>query len=100
MRDHVLSSLPYPAQVFVGLVIYRRAIYTLHGQGTGRFSIDEIASIRQEIWENVDALLRASKSKSTASKSDEPYWILGGNEPTEADIVVFGFIVSVLICSA
>lgn len=100
MRTHVLGSLPYPAQVFLGLVIYRRAVYTLHGQGTGRFSADEIASFRQEVWESVDALLRASKSKASVKDTDEPFWILGGDAPTEADTVAFGFIASVLICAA
>ena len=100
MRSHVLGSLPCPAQVVVGLFIYRRAMYTLHGQGTARFSADEVAAFRREVWEAVDVLLRAAKSKSASRSADEPFWILGGEGPTEADTVAFGFIVSALICSA
>lgn len=100
MRSHVLASLPYPAQVVVGLVIYRRAIYTLHGQGTGRFSAAEIAGFKHEVWEAIDVLVRDAQSSRSSKDPDEPFWILGGEEPTEADTVAFGFVVSVLICKA
>lgn len=109
MRDHILWSLPYPMRVLVGLLIYRNTTNTLHGQGTGRHTAEEIAAFRAEIWETLAGLLAASRTKqaggstrSTRSKKadDEPFWALGGEEPTEADTVLFGFIVSVLICTA
>jgi len=97
MRDHVLWSLPYPVRVLVGLLVYRNNAATLHGQGTGRYSADEIAAFRAEIWERVAALLVKAKRDTP---SEGVFWALGGAEPTEADTTLFGFIVSVLICTA
>ncbi|KAL4975682.1 hypothetical protein BDW66DRAFT_167017 [Aspergillus desertorum] len=98
MRDHVLSSVPYPVRIVVGLLIYRSTVKTLHGQGTGRYSADEIQSLHEETWGAVNDLLVASKSK--AQNRDGPFWVLGGEKPTEADATVFGFVVSALICEA
>ena len=52
MREHILQSLPYPARVLVGLLCYRKMVSTMHLQGTGRYSADEIAETRLEIWVN------------------------------------------------
>ncbi len=97
MRPHVLQALPYPVQLVVGLLAYRENMKRLYGQGTGRFSAEEIASFRQEIWESFDALLAASRRKS---KKTEIFWVLGGERPSEADAAVFGFVVAVLVCKA
>ncbi|KAL4787477.1 hypothetical protein BJX76DRAFT_5449 [Aspergillus varians] len=97
MRDHVLSAIPYPVRVIVGLIIYRSTVQTLHGQGTGRYSGEEIQGFRVEAWEAVNDLLVASKAKA---QGDGPFWVLGGEGPTEADTTVFGFVVSALICDA
>ncbi|KAI0828429.1 hypothetical protein F5Y06DRAFT_283176 [Hypoxylon sp. FL0890] len=99
MRDYALWSIPYPIRVVVGLLVYRKYNAMLQGQGTGRFTAEEIAAFRHEIWEGLNALLATSRSNSTASK-DDPFWALGGDHPTEADTCLFGFIVSVLICTA
>lgn len=99
MRDHVLWSVPYPVRLLVGLMIHRNMTATLHGQGTGRFSAFEIAAFRREIWEGFSDLLLSSKANSNAEGAD-PFWVLGGEHPTEADCVLFGFIVSVLVCKA
>ncbi|KAK8084241.1 hypothetical protein PG997_005512, partial [Apiospora hydei] len=107
MRDHIFGALPYPLRVVIGLLAYRGTVATLHGQGTGRYSGEEIAAFRREVWEGVDALLAASRDKARAARGNneegegkEPFWILGGEGPTEADATVFGFVVSVLICTA
>ena len=101
MRPHVLSALPYPLQLIIGPLVYRKISQTLHGQGTGRFSAEEIISFRQQVWENVDALLVASRRKITETGAgDVMFWVLGGNGPSEADTVLFGFIASVLVCAA
>lgn len=97
MRDYVLGAIPYPLRIAVGLFVYRRATATLHGQGTGRFTDDELRASKSEIWESIDGLLRASRG---ASAGDGPFWVLGGEEPTEADATLFGFVVSVLISTA
>ena len=97
MRDHVLWSMAAPARVVVGLLIYRNSMATLNGQGTGRHSAEEIAALRAEIWESVNGLLLKARKEASG---DGPFWVLGGTEPTEADTSLFGFIVSVLICTA
>lgn len=69
----------------------------LHGQGTDRFSGEEIAAFRREIWESFDALLAASRKNA---KTNEPFWVLGGEAPSEADATVFGFVAAGLVCKA
>jgi hypothetical protein len=102
MRDHILWSLPYPARILVGLIIYRSTTSHLHGQGTGRYSPEEIAAFRLDIWEHISRLLAASKAKAVSHNMDPsaPFWAFGGDQPTEADATLFGFLVSVLICNA
>lgn len=97
MRDYALGAIPYPVRIVVGLLAYRRIVATLHGQGTGRFTDGEIKEFKSEIWATIDGLLQASKS---ASAGEGPFWVLGGQEPTEADATLFGFVVSVLISTA
>lgn len=105
MRDHVLGAVPYPIRVVVGLLIHRTMVQTLHGQGTGRYSADEVQEFRIEAWNAVNDLLVASKVKKSQHQeqqgdADQPFWVLGGEEPTEADTTVFGFVISALICTA
>lgn len=100
MRGHVLEGLPYPAQILIGLFIYRKLMVTLHGQGTGRFSPEEIAAFRLEIWENIDALLKSSKSNCQVKDHNVSFWLLGGDAPSEVDMILYGFIISVLIATA
>ncbi|RFU27093.1 hypothetical protein B7463_g9259, partial [Scytalidium lignicola] len=96
MRDHILSALSWPIRVLIGSLIYRGSVRTLHGQGTGRYTADELRAFRREIWESVNGLLVSNKARTA---SDRPLWVFGGDEPTEADATLFGFIVSVLICT-
>lgn len=71
---------------------------TLYGQGTARFSDEEISSFKKRIWGSLDALLVASRQKTNSV--DELFWVLGGDQPSEADAVLFGFIVSALVSTA
>jgi hypothetical protein len=101
MRDHVLASLCYPLRVVVGLLIYRKTTQTLYGQGTLRFTPKEIASMRLEVLEELSARLLAAKSEILGDdKGSRPFWLLGGDRPSEADAVCYGFVVSALICTA
>jgi len=70
----------------------------MQGQGTGTFSPEEIAAFRVEIWGSLNAILSASYIQHR--NSEGPFWLWGGDAPTEADAVVFGFIISGLICNA
>lgn len=93
--------MPYPMQLIVGLLAYRQTMQNLHGQGTARFSPEEIGSFRLQIWESISALLALSKSKSKAASADEGlFFVLGKDEPTEADATVFAFIASAMVCAA
>jgi hypothetical protein len=102
MREHVLSALPYPMRVVIGFLIYRTTTQTLHGQGTSRYTPDEIQSFRREIWEGINDLLVSARASSTAIAypRNSPFWILGGEHPTEADATLFAFITSVLVSTA
>ena len=97
MRDHALGAIPYPLRVVVGILAYRKHVSMLHGQGTGRFTDEEIRRFKVEIWETIDGLLRASREKAAEGA---PFWALGGEGPTEADATLFGFVVSVLVSTA
>ena len=100
MRDHILQALPYPMRVVVGLLIYRKTMQTLNGQGTSRYTPDEIRAFRQEIWEAINELLIASRTTIKGGPNDNPFWVLGGEGPTESDATLFGFIMSILVCTA
>ncbi|KAL0938392.1 uncharacterized protein CTRU02_205002 [Colletotrichum truncatum] len=50
MRSGVLGAIPWPIQPLIGLLAYRGVTRTLYGQGTGRFTSDEIASFRRQVW--------------------------------------------------
>ena len=97
MRPKVLAALPWPVQIVVGQLAYRHNHSTLNGQGTGRFTAEEITRFKTEIWENVNALLMASKTKRGAGVM---FFALGGEGPTEADTTLFGFVASGLVCQA
>ncbi|KAI4129381.1 MAG: hypothetical protein LQ341_006572, partial [Variospora aurantia] len=100
MRSGVLSALPYPAQILVGKLAYNKMSATLYGQGTSRFTPEEITKFKTEIWENVDALLTASREKATKKKDGGMFFVWGGETPTEADTTLFAFIASGLVCDA
>ncbi|KAF3771134.1 hypothetical protein M406DRAFT_320649 [Cryphonectria parasitica EP155] len=106
MRDHALSAIPWPARVLVGLLAYRSHKATLYGQGTLRLSDEEVRASKKEIWETISGVLSSSAARarntrtSKAAGAEEPFWFLGGHEPTEVDATLFGFIVSVLLCTA
>lgn len=97
MRSNTLASIPWPLQILVGWMAYRATTRTLYGQGTGRLRNDEVAGLREEVWESVNALLTEARS---IVKGGMPFWALGGSEPTEVDAVLFGFTTSALICIA
>ncbi|KAJ3378302.1 hypothetical protein HDU84_007690 [Entophlyctis sp. JEL0112] len=70
---------------------------TLHGQGAGRFSSEELATFCRNVWENVNALL--SEARLTVPNASAPFWVQG-SQPTEAETTAFGFIAVGLVCDA
>ena len=101
MRDGVLAALPYPVRLFVGNLAYRAVVSTLHGQGAGRYSEEEARGLKREVWEGLEAVLGESK-RGMVGRGDggKPFWVLGREEPTEADATVYGFIAAGLVCEA
>lgn len=98
MRAKILGGMSWPLQVVVGNIIYNKNFRTMQGQGTGTFFPEEIAAFQAEIWESLNAILSASYTQHRDSEG--PFWLWGEDAPSEADAVVFGFIISGLICSA
>lgn len=98
MRGHILSKAPYPIQVVVGLLIFRNVSATLHGQGASRYTEEEIRIFGTEIWSSIDALLVDSKKKK--ADHQKPFWVLGGEGPSEVDTSLFGAISAQLVTTA
>ncbi|CAG8974989.1 hypothetical protein HYALB_00011173, partial [Hymenoscyphus albidus] len=98
MRDHILWHLPHFLQVILGFFIYRQISATLRSQGSGRFSSDELASFSFDIWQSVNALL--VESQNGQQKSDQPFWVLRGEGPSEADAALYGAIAAALVSTA
>lgn len=97
-RDHILQSKPWLIRYIVGNLIHRKIVQTLHLQGCGRFSKEQQKQFRHEIWQTLEQIL-AVRRQASQSKS-EPFWVLGRQEPTEADAVVYAFINSNQVCKS
>lgn len=90
-------------RVLIGQIVYRSHKAMLYGQGTLRLSDEEIRASKREIWDSINGVLVAVRSSRAAGSSDSktrPFWFLGGDDPTEVDTTLFGFIVSVLLSTA
>lgn len=118
MREYTMSCIPWPMRILTGQLAYRHSKATLYGQGTLRFTAEEVYAAKDEIWKSISdvllevrsASLKNHKTARTPRKSNKkaltepeprrPFWFLGGDEPTEVDVVLFGFIISVFLCTA
>ncbi|KAH1380128.1 hypothetical protein KXX10_007965 [Aspergillus fumigatus] len=76
MRSKILAALPWPVQVVVGNIIYRKVTRNLQGQGTMAFTEEEISEFRQEIWASLNAVVAEAQKKQ--SDRDRPFWVWGG----------------------
>lgn len=97
MRDKILAPIPWPIRVVVGNIVYNKNIRTFQGQGAGKFTAEELKEFRSEIWETISEALKVSHAQHSG---EGPFWVWGGETPTDADAVVFGFVVSNLMCEA
>ncbi|KAJ6781554.1 hypothetical protein PWT90_01549 [Aphanocladium album] len=101
MVDNMLAAVPWPVRAAVGWMAHRAVVRTLDGQGTGRLSADEVRAFKEEVWEGVEALLAEAKAaRGKTDDGEKPFWVLGGEEPSEADATLFGFVVGGLVSSA
>lgn len=99
MRDYAMAPIPWAIRVLIGQLAHRGHKAMLYGQGTLRLSDDEIRASKHEIWASINGVLAGVRAAAGAEKA-RPFWFLGGEQPTEVDTAVFGFIVSVLLCTA
>ncbi|KAK3323045.1 hypothetical protein B0H66DRAFT_474733 [Apodospora peruviana] len=100
MRPNALVGMPYLMQVVIGNFAYRAVKGALYSQGTGRLLSEEVSELKAEAWESLSAMLAEARINSSLYEDEEPFWVLGGAEPTEADAVVYAFIAGSLVCPA
>lgn len=104
MRPNALVGMPWLLQVVIGNIAYRTVKNALYLQGTGRLLPEEVRCLKQEAWESLGAILSEARIRNQSQGSeigeDDPFWVLGGDQPTEADSVVYGFIAGSLVCEA
>lgn len=98
MRDGALGGAPYAIRILIGIFAYRKVMNALWGQGTGRLMYPEMVELQNEVWEHLNVLL--SEARTKASGRDLPFWVLGEEQPSEADAVLYGFLASALVCDA
>ena len=92
MRDvGPLATIPYPMRILIGYIVHSKITRTLHGQGVGRYTSEELSSLRQEAWSSLDDLLAEHSNVNGRAP-----WILGGKYPTEADACLYGFLAASL----
>lgn len=108
MRDTILNALPWLARMPLGVLVYRQVARSLRGQGLMLLTKGEIDEMKAEIWTTLEAFVadahaawvRHAEEEEEEAADDGPFWLLGGEEPTEADAVLFGFIASSMVCTA
>lgn len=96
MRDHgPFSYLPRGVRHVVGVAIFQYVRIILYCQGTGRHSLDEVRLFREEAVAALGDYAGAALAKAADTK--QPFWILGGPAPTEADFALFGYLSGMLV---
>lgn len=97
-RDYILQTKPWLLRVFIGNLIHKKIVQTVHLQGCGRFTKEEQRQIREEIWQTLEDM--CAERRKTSKRGAGPFWILGGQQPTEADAVLYAFVNSNLVCTS
>lgn len=100
MRDRgPFANLPGGIRHVVVAFVFRYARFMLYMQGTGRYAADEVARLRDEA---IGALADFAEAARGRRGEDEdgvrrPFWILGGEKPSEADFTLFGYLSGMLV---
>jgi len=93
MRDQgPFGNIPWGIRHLAGLAIYGYCWTMLYFQGTGRHKSDEVKLLRREAVGAVADYAEAALAKAAGKDDKEPFWILGGEKPTEADFTLFGYL--------
>ncbi|KAJ5688993.1 hypothetical protein N7462_003385 [Penicillium macrosclerotiorum] len=98
MQSKIFGSLPWPIRTILGNIVYNKTTKAMEGQGTLKFSAEEILGFRHDIWQAMNNYVVAIMAKQ--NDRDGPVWLLGGDQPTEGDAVLFSFIASNLVSKA
>ncbi|KAK3368648.1 hypothetical protein B0H63DRAFT_488870 [Podospora didyma] len=98
MRDGALAALPWLVRCVVGNLVYRKVTGALYGQGTGRYTDEEVREMRRGVWEALSDLL--AERRKVVRDREAPFWVLGREEPTEADATVYALVATGLVCTA
>ena len=99
-RDLALHSIPYLLRAIIGYFAHRGIKATLNGQGTGRYTATEVRVFRDGIWASFEELLQQRRNDMGKQDGKEPFWVMGGKEPTEEDACLYGFIVGGMVSPA
>ncbi|GKT91566.1 glutathione S-transferase [Colletotrichum tofieldiae] len=67
-------------------------------QGVGRYNDEEVKAFASEVIMSLNGFCETSLSKLSldSRESREPFWILGGQRPSEADFIVYGNLATIL----
>ena len=96
MRDQgPFSYLPWGIRHVAGFFIKRYCWAMLYFQGTGRHKPDEVWRLLQESVGALEDYAQAARAKADGA-STGPFWIIGGQKPTEADFTLFGYVANLL----
>jgi len=96
MRDRgPFASLPGGIRHVVVQFVSRYAKFMLYMQGTGRFVGDEVVRLRDEAIGALADFAEAARGKR--GDDGRPFWILGGEKPSEADFTLFGYLSGMLV---
>ena len=102
IRDElILYTIPYPIRLVVGQLVYRSVMAALHGQGTGRHTVEELDAMREESVRVLnDFVVDLSNDTTGGNGKRKTGWIFNGENPTEADAALYGFLAAILTTPA
>ncbi|KAK4442473.1 failed axon connections-like protein [Podospora aff. communis PSN243] len=96
MRDKLFGHLPNGAQHVMGLLTFQFVKMMLYFQGTGRHNAEEVRHFTEEAVAAIAGFAESAYER-VGKNGSGPFWILGGEKPTEADFTVFGALSGYLV---
>jgi len=93
-----LAGLSWGVRHVAAFFVWQYSRLMLYFQGTGRYAPDELKRLRREAVGTLADYAGAAMAKAAGGAS-EPFWILGGEQPTEADFTLFGYLANMCYSS-